>query len=393
MTDSDIIDIFSTKNGKINPNRTRLSWLEKHSDVKEYLENRYEKFFGYTEALKYIFNGDVKLHTCKTCGEFLKYPHQKYCSIKCELTNNEFIENRNNDIDWEARTGKFKKTCMDKYGVEVPAQNPAIRKKMSEHHDYKKSFETCRHTWLEKYGVENVFQLSEMQQKAKQTKLEHRPNDPCNHMKQKTTMIERYGIESALCNSEFRDKGKITKLKKYNDETFTNIDKGKKTKLIRYGDENYNNSQKHRETCIKKYGVDSYSKTSEFSKKRRGRYVYDNIYFDSSYELAFYLYQKYNDDIDIKRCDLCYSYYVNGVEHKYFPDFIIDGTLYEIKGKHFLQNETLINPFDSSQDNTYAAKYQCMLDNNVVIIDDCTEFVKWVRNIFGKQFLSQCRVK
>ena len=45
MSDNDIINIFKDKRGKINPNKTRIIWINKHIEIKEYLENRYPIYF------------------------------------------------------------------------------------------------------------------------------------------------------------------------------------------------------------------------------------------------------------------------------------------------------------------------------------------------------------
>lgn len=58
---------------------------------------------------------------------------------------------------------------------------------------------------------------------------------------------------------------------------------------------------------------------------------YKGIYCSSSWELAFLI---TNLDLgkDIKRCELIFEYKYNGKISKYFPDFIMDNIIYEIKG-------------------------------------------------------------
>lgn len=59
---------------------------------------------------------------------------------------------------------------------------------------------------------------------------------------------------------------------------------------------------------------------------------YDDIYFDSTYELAFYLYCK-NKGIEIKKCKDSFKYIDSyGKERTYHPDFRVNGKLTEIKG-------------------------------------------------------------
>lgn len=59
---------------------------------------------------------------------------------------------------------------------------------------------------------------------------------------------------------------------------------------------------------------------------------YQGIYCASSWELAFLI---YNKDLgnDIKRCDLTFNYVMKEIQHTYFPDFIMDNIIYEVKGR------------------------------------------------------------
>jgi hypothetical protein len=59
---------------------------------------------------------------------------------------------------------------------------------------------------------------------------------------------------------------------------------------------------------------------------------YDNIYFDSTYELAFYIFCK-NKNIKIERCNDVFEYInIKGETRKYYPDFRVNGKITEIKG-------------------------------------------------------------
>lgn len=57
-------------------------------------------------------------------------------------------------VDREELSRKKKKTCVERYGVESPAQNEEIQKKM-------------RKTCLERYGVENIFLLDDLKYNKK----------------------------------------------------------------------------------------------------------------------------------------------------------------------------------------------------------------------------------
>lgn len=123
-----------------------------------------------------------------------------------------------------------------------------------------------------------------------------------------------------------------------------------------------------KKTCQEKYGVDNYAQSKLFHKKAKKNISYDGLYFDSSWELIFYKYHKAVGS-DIVRNPISIEYYVGDKKHLYFPDFSVNGILYEIKGDHFLDKDgILINPFDESQNEKYQAKFQCMLENHVTIL-------------------------
>lgn len=69
------------------------------------------------------------------------------------------------------------------------------------------------------------------------------------------------------------------------------------------------------------------------SKHARNYYgTYREFHCDSSWELAFVLYCL-DHNIPIKRNHEFFEYYIDGQLHRYFPDFIINNTFIEIKGR------------------------------------------------------------
>ena len=61
---------------------------------------------------------------------------------------------------------------------------------------------------------------------------------------------------------------------------------------------------------------------------------FDGIYFMSTWELAYYIYQR-DQGILLNRCVERFQYTWEGKLHYYTPDFIIDGVYIEIKGKEW----------------------------------------------------------
>lgn len=174
---------------------------------------------------------------------------------------------------------------------------------------------------LQKYGVDNVFKLDETKQKIKETCLEKYGTEyamqaDCNKEKAKKALLKKYGVDNPSLCSDI-------------------VAKRTQTFLSKYG-----------QTCPPRTQI---------------RTIFDNTQFDSSWEIIFYKYHKYvlKDDIQREPCKL--PYYYNSKKYNYYPDFSIDGILYEIKGDHLLEKMKI--PGSKAHE-----KYLCMLQNNVIII-------------------------
>lgn len=68
------------------------------------------------------------------------------------------------------------------------------------------------------------------------------------------------------------------------------------------------------------------------------RGYYNNIWCDSSWELAFVIYCL-DHDMTIQRNDDYFEYLYDGKIYKFYPDFIVNGKLVEIKGFYTLKNK------------------------------------------------------
>ena len=82
----------------------------------------------------------------------------------------------------------------------------------------------------------------------------------------------------------------------------------------------------------------------------------------------------------------------NNEEHQYWPDFLVDGQLFELKGDQFLKEDgTWQNPYDHSLDALYEAKHQCAITNNVKILyyKDYKKYLDYIKQKYGKDYLRQ----
>jgi len=98
---------------------------------------------------------------------------------------------------------------------------------------------------------------------------------------------------------------------------------------------------------------------------------YDNIFFDSSWELAYYLYCKNNNSNIIRNTDK-FRYEYNGVSHNYTPDFIVDGVYVEIKG---YENDQM------------RAKYLSVPSLIVLHKKEMMPIIELVKKVFGENFV------
>ena len=321
-----------------------------------------EDFKWVQKLYHYLYDDfELKLGICPVCGKrckFLKFNKGGYsetCSYVCGQLNpktREKIENTSM-MKYGVKNGggskqaleKSKQTSMEKYNVEFYSQTRECQEKIEQ-------------TNLEKYGCKNVFQNEEIKDKIKETNL------------------EKYGCEYPMQSKEIQEKYKETNLKnlgvEYPSQSGEIQEKIKQTNLEKYGCEYSSQSgeiqEKTKQTNLKKYGKEFYTQTHECHKKRRKRISYDNLTFDSSWEVKVYQYCQENDIPCEYQPDIQFIYFYNGKEHIYQPDFLINGKLYEVKGDHFFDGNKMINPFDRTQDGLFEMKHQCMIKNNVVIL-------------------------
>ena len=298
------------------------------------------------------------------------------------------------------------------YGEKIIHDILGIRKKnRSESYSYWK--EHMIKTHVEKYGGVG-FASEELASKSYSTnECQNGYKYYNNRVKSKETRKQRYGDENynnskksvetctqkwggvGYASPELKQKSYATCLKLYGKIHCSDSKKQVATSRKHWGYKNYNNREKSKQTCLTRYGVSSYSKTTEFNIKRKARYVYDGIYFDSSWEMCFWIYMRDKNHV-IEHNTISFTYMVNNKEYTYIPDFVVDhNKLYEIKGDHFFENGKMINPFDRSLDDHYEIKHQCGLKNNVTFLTgaDVEPYIEYVKHTYGDNFIENQRIK
>ena len=122
----------------------------------------------------YNFINNTETPKC-VCGKRLKFKSYKegylqYCSNSCKSKNQ--IRSKS---QYEKMMVTYKKTMMEKYGVENSFQLDHIKELIFNNRDeefYRKRNEKSKKVWMEKYGVDNPNKCESVIEKRKKTNLE-----------------------------------------------------------------------------------------------------------------------------------------------------------------------------------------------------------------------------
>jgi hypothetical protein len=278
--------------------------------------------------------------SCPICGKkFTKGIYRK--NDNCRACNIKMTYNKNPNKLNEAEE-KRKKTCMEKYGVDNVAKDESIKEKTAE---------TC----IEKYGCKSIIgtkEVNELGQKAAHTKEAYD--------KRHETCIKKYGVDHHMKNNEI-----LEKLKK----TYENVT----------GFDHPMHNPEVKRKMIEKYG--------EIGRVKG--YYFNGQHFDSSWELAFYIYLSDNKKQFIYHPQFTFSYTGDdGEVHLYLPDFLVEGQFYEIKGTQFFNEKG--EPYNMYTHSYWWDKYNSLKKNNIKILlkDDIKKYLDYVKEEYGKHFLS-----
>lgn len=175
------------------------------------------------------------------------------------------------------------------------------------------------------------------------------------------------------------------------------LEKRKQTCLTFYGVDNTGKLPQSLNAGLKAYkektGLDNPSQDEKIIAKGRHKYKYNDIFFDSSWELAYYIWLTDNNIPFQYHPEIKFEYTYNNKKHYYFVDFYVNNEYQELKGPQFFdENKNFINPYDRNLDELYKEKYKCMLNNNIKIILDCKQYIKYVHKTYGKNFITNCKI-
>ena len=145
------------------------------------------------------------------------------------------------------------------------------------------------------------------------------------------------------------------------------------------------------DTYKKKTGYDHPQHNPDIVHSCKG-YLYKGVHFDSSWELAYYIWLIDNSKKFIYHPCIFLEYVdEENKEHKYQPDFLVEGVFYEIKGDQFFDENG--NPFNQYTKKCWARKYKALLENRITILReaDMRKYLKYIKDTYGKNYLKQFR--
>ena len=230
----------------------------------------------------YISSSDVH---CKMCNSFIGKSSVTSTKTFCNLTCSNLYQKEINKVERECIY------CGEKFIVQRSSHRYKLcsdvceKKYISSDERNKKRMSILEKNNLKKYGVKYTFQLKEVINKGKNTKLKKYGNLN-NYDKIKNTKLEKYGDEHYLN----RDLAKKTKLEKYGTLNFN--EKANKTKLEKYGTLNF--SEKVNKTKLEKYGTLNFSEKANKTKVEKYGSL-SNLYLSNSYVR---LKNKYEDIVE-----------------------------------------------------------------------------------------------
>lgn len=141
-----------------------------------------------------------KKKICPVCGKEHNKSGQT-CSRSCSVKLGNLTKAKNGYCSPFSRKEvreKSKQTMINRYGVDNVFKLKEVQERARQNKDYDKIKESIKASVQNKYGVDNVFQLESTKQKIKETDL------------------EKYGTEHHMQNEEIKSKMRNTYSEKHN---------------------------------------------------------------------------------------------------------------------------------------------------------------------------------
>lgn len=191
--------------------------------------------------------------------------------------------------------------------------------------------------------------------------------------------MKKYGVDNPSRSNEARNKISEKVKESCTEERQKKIEE---TKLKKYGKRSITDSEKSMKSRIENNGTLSVTH----------RYMFEELEFHSSWEVYFYIYNKYILKNNITKGKI-FEYKYDGNIHRYECDFLVNGENIEIKGGQLLDEDGNLKQMKTREWNM--CKQKCMEENNVklVVKKDIIKIMKIVDEKYGKNYIEQFKTR
>lgn len=196
---------------------------------------------------------------------------------------------------------------------------------------------------------------------------------------QEKTCQEKYGVSNPTLTNEARNKISEKVKESCTEERQKKIEE---TKLKKYGKRSITDSEKSMKSRIENHGTLSVTH----------QYMFEELEFHSSWEVYFYIYNKYILKNNITKGKI-FEYAYEGNVHRYECDFLVNGENVEIKGGQLLDENGNLKQMKTREWNM--CKQKCMEENKVILVvkKDMTKIMKIVDEKYGKNYVEQFKTR
>lgn len=261
-----------------------------------------------------------------------------------------------------------------------------------------------------KYGVNNPSKLKEVRQRISEKARERFSDDVIKSTileKREATNIERYGCRSASQNAAVKEKNVATQMANNGYVGWQNEELREQAQLAAHSEAA---NERRKMTSMEHFGVDHPLKSEDVKAKQwlsykdktgydhpahnpeirhsiKG-YEFEGIHFDSSWELAYYIWLRDSKKAFIYHPPFFMDYVDDaGEQHKYQPDFLVEGKFIEIKGDHFFNEKG--EPYNHYEKAFWWSKYNALVDNKIEILkfEEIRQYLRYVKETYGSDYL------
>lgn len=325
------------------------------------------KNFKLNQKIYHFYFQNKEIKKCRNCGLKLKFntfgnPYQEFCSKDCS--------GKWYSINKEIINIKRKKTNLDKYGVEFVMQVPEIQSKLKNNN-------------LEKHGVENCAKLDSVKLKIShkfKTILKDNPNFyKERYQKFLNSIRKKYEVQNSIFELKYFQEKRIKTLR----NNFNNFTLNSPFQIPSI-------QQKIKNTNLELYGFENVMSNDIIQRKNfissvaLKRIEIENKIFitqgDGVLILPFLVEEFGVENIKTEFENPKFKYIFQGKNKTYRPDFFIEkeNLIIEVKSVYFLKNnlEKNILKFNKVLDNNYKFKLFLTTHQKDIIIFDINEPIK-----------------